>query len=161
LLVVAPAPHRRHVHPLGPVRRALLLVEVARFGAVGVALQREGPVAQVRQERGRDAGVVVDDRALGEPVGIQHLVEVAELELAALDRDRDVGHAVLSPFFPAFSPFSPFSPLSLWMADRLASSAAMRSTTRVGSSAVGAAAMVWPAAFCSMSSSTRSRYSSR
>ena len=38
-------------HPVRAVRRALLLVEVLALDAVRVALQRQRPVAQVRQQR--------------------------------------------------------------------------------------------------------------
>jgi hypothetical protein len=45
----------------------------------------------MRQDRGRDPRVVVDDLALGEAgLGIEDLVEVGELELASFDDDFDV-----------------------------------------------------------------------
>jgi hypothetical protein len=65
--------------PVRPVPGALLLVEVAALDAVGVALERQRPVAQVRQHVRRDARVVVDHLPLGEADGGEHdLVEVAQ-----------------------------------------------------------------------------------
>jgi len=44
----------------------------------------------VRQDRRRDARVVVDDLALAEAgLGVEDLVEVGELELASFDDDFD------------------------------------------------------------------------
>src|SRR5436190_504521 len=71
---VVAAPDRRRRHPVGTVARALLLVEMAAVDAVGVALQRQGAAAQVRQHGGRDPRVVVDHLTLREPgLGIEDL----------------------------------------------------------------------------------------
>jgi hypothetical protein len=81
---------RLRAHPLRAVRGTLLLVEVPALDAVGIALEGERAVAQVRQHRGRDAGVVVDHLTLGEPHrGIHHLVQVRQREPPALDVDID------------------------------------------------------------------------
>ena len=62
----------------------------AALDPVGVALERQRPVAQVRQHVRRDARVVVDHLALGEAdCGIQDLVEVGERQAAAADVDVD------------------------------------------------------------------------
>ena len=60
------APDLGGLHPARPVRRAALLVEERPGRAVRVALQRERAVAQVREEGGGGAGVVIDHVALGE-----------------------------------------------------------------------------------------------
>ncbi len=79
------AGHDRHgLHPVGPVRRGLLLVEELLVHAVRVALQRQRAVAQMRQQHRRDARVVVDHLALGEAHGgVEHLVQVREPEASA------------------------------------------------------------------------------
>ena len=77
------APVRTHA---GPVRRAALLVEEPALDAVRVALQRQRPRPQVRQQHRRDPRVVVDHVALGEPgARVHQLVEVRQ-------RQRDVAH---------------------------------------------------------------------
>ena len=87
---VAGAERRRY--PIGPMLGAALLEEALPVDAVGKAPQREPPVAEVRQQDGRDAGVVVDDLGLGEPdVGIEDLVQVRDAECAALDLDQRHG----------------------------------------------------------------------
>ena len=74
---------------IGPVARAALLEERAALDAVGEPPQGHAPVLQVGDHRRRDPGVVVDDLGLGGArLGIQHLVEVGELQPAALDLDR-------------------------------------------------------------------------
>jgi len=74
------------------VLRAILLVEVELGHALGIALERERPVFEVRQQHWRDAYEVVDDLSLGESdFRIQDLVEVAEFEGAALDFDLGAG----------------------------------------------------------------------
>ena len=78
----------RGPHPGRPVARALLLVEELAVDAVRVALERQVPVAQVRQQHRRDPHVVLDHLALGEPGGrVEDLVEVRERERAPLHLD--------------------------------------------------------------------------
>ena len=78
--------------PVGPVRRAALLEERLAVDAVGEAPQRDAAVAEVRQHRRRDADVVVDDLALGEPgLGVEHLVEVRQLERRPSTSTVDAG----------------------------------------------------------------------
>jgi hypothetical protein len=87
------AVHRHGAHPLRAVVGTLLLVEVRAVDALGVALEREGPVPQVRQEHRGDPGVVVDHLTLGEPgLGIQDLFQVGELEPPAVDVDDGGAH---------------------------------------------------------------------
>ena len=88
---------RRRLHPVGPVRRAAASRRrTCSSTPFGIALQRERPVAQVREQHRRDARVVVDHLALGEPgLGVEHLVEVGELE--PLPVDLDTSTAVLTP----------------------------------------------------------------
>ena len=67
--------------PLGPVRGRLLLVEVLAVDAVGIALEGQRAVVQVREHDRRDPGVVRDEVALGEPrLGVQDLVPVGDLQ---------------------------------------------------------------------------------
>jgi hypothetical protein len=88
-LAVALAGHRSGSDPLGAVAGAALLVEVLALDPVGIALQGQRPAAQVGQQDLADAGVPVDQLALGEArLGVEHLVEVGKFELASLDRDR-------------------------------------------------------------------------
>ena len=76
----------RDADPVGPVVGAVLLVEELVVDAVRVADPRQRPVTQVAEHGRRDARVVVDHVPLGEARrGIHDLVEVGELELAALD----------------------------------------------------------------------------
>src|SRR5262249_42783236 len=90
VLVVAVAPHLGRLQPRRPVLGTVLLVEHLAVNALGVPLERERPVAQVRQQRRRDTGVVVDHLALGE-AGLRpvELVEVGEPERALADADVD------------------------------------------------------------------------
>src|SRR3954471_11194539 len=89
------APDRRGDDPVGAVARALLLVEVGAADPVGIALERQRPPAQVRQQDRRDARVVVDHLPLGEPrLGIEDLVEVREGQPPPVDVDlQALGHA--------------------------------------------------------------------
>ena len=87
---VAAAVDRGRLHPVGPVRRALLLVEVLCLDAVGVALERQGATAQVGEQRRGDAAVVVDHVALREARdGVEDLVQVRERQPPPLDLDLD------------------------------------------------------------------------
>ena len=74
---------RRALDPVRHVRRRVLLEEELALPAVGVALHRERPVAQVRHEHGRDVAVVREQVALRDPlVRPERLVEVRELQHA-------------------------------------------------------------------------------
>jgi hypothetical protein len=86
---------RRGAHPLRPVRRALLLVEILGVDAVGIALERQRSPSQVRQQDGRDPRVVLDDLPLREAdLGIEDLVEVDERQGSPIDVHLDApGHA--------------------------------------------------------------------
>src|SRR5690606_22939747 len=163
--------------PGGPVRRAALLEERLALDAVGQAPQRDAAVRDVGQHHRRDPGVVVDHLGLGEPDRrVEDLVEVRELERAPLDLDELLpplgGHpqALLRVRFfvgaaSASSAALPFASAAAGWRLRasfasltLASRAAMRSPTLSSVSAAGGATTsVLPAAFCSMSSSTRAR----
>ena len=104
--------HRQKSIPItssraGPTRaraRALLLVEVLALDAVRVALERQRAAAQVRQQHGGDARVVVDHLALGEAdVRVQDLVEVGQRQPPALDLHLDPpgGHLGLLSWRPS------------------------------------------------------------
>jgi hypothetical protein len=86
---------RAHRHslapdPIGSMGRTLLLVEVPALDTVGIALERQRAIAQMRQQDRRDARVVLDDLALGEPrLGVHHLVQVREGELSSGYVDGD------------------------------------------------------------------------
>src|SRR5207302_11367604 len=81
-------------NPVRPVLGTLLFEKVVLVDAVRIALQREESFLQVRQQPGRDSRVVVDHLPLGEARGrVEDLIEVRELELAALDYDFDCGRA--------------------------------------------------------------------
>src|SRR6185436_9120871 len=68
----------------------VLLVEEAALDAVGVALERERAVAQVRQQDGRDREVEADQVALREARSrVEDLVEVRESQAAPLQLDLD------------------------------------------------------------------------
>ena len=81
-LAVLAAPGHRQPHGPDPLRRAaggVLREEPLAVHTVRVALEGDRPVAQMWQQDVGDAGVVVDDLALGEPgLGIEHLVEVGQ-----------------------------------------------------------------------------------
>ena len=78
----------RDVDPLGMVRRAVLLEEAGPGRAVRRPHQRGRPPGEVGEHERRDPPVVVDDVGFAEPgCRVEHLVEVRERELAALDLD--------------------------------------------------------------------------
>jgi hypothetical protein len=88
----------RHRHPVRAVRRAALLEEPVVIGAIGVAAERDASSGEVRDDRGRDAQVVVDDFGLREAGGVQDLVEVRQADASALDVGLDrSGHRSLRP----------------------------------------------------------------
>ncbi len=73
---------RSALDPLRHVRRRVLLEEALALPAVRIALHRERPTAQVRDEDLGDVPVVRDQVALRDPlVGPERLVEVREPEL--------------------------------------------------------------------------------
>src|SRR5207302_7998107 len=82
-----------HADPLGTVLWAALLEERLVVDAVREAAHRDAAITQVCQQGRSDARVVVDDLALAESrFGIQHLLEVRELQLSPVDRDEAVRH---------------------------------------------------------------------
>src|SRR5947207_2706304 len=186
LALVSPAPDRGRLDPVGSVARAALLVEEARLDAVRIALQRQRALLKVREDDVGQPGVVVDHLTLREPGrGPQHLVEVGELEPAAVDfylaalallRDLDLPWELLArePDFEPdpdlarerrFWPPSPSAPAprgSPLTAARLSSSAAIRSGALVGfGSSDTASTTSSPRALRSITSSSSLRYSSR
>src|ERR1700730_16931118 len=103
--VVASAPHGRGLDPRRPVLGAVLLIEELAVDPVRIALEGKRVIARVRQDGGRDAGVIVDDLRLGESdLRVQDLLEVGELERSVLDLDLDRGflsHFRALPYGPA------------------------------------------------------------
>ena len=84
--LVALAPDGRGLYPVRPVRGGILLKKVLAVHPVGIALQGQRPSRQMRNQDGRDAGVVVDDLSLGEAGrGIQDFVQIRQLQLPALN----------------------------------------------------------------------------
>ena len=70
--------------------RALHEEELAA-GPVGIALHHHRPIAQVRQERGSDVGVVLEEIALGQAeLGPEDLAQVGELHLPPVDGEEDL-----------------------------------------------------------------------
>ena len=60
---------------------SVFFVEVLLVHAIGIPLHGDGTPLQVRQQRGRDARVVIDHLALGETCGrIQNLVEIRQVQ---------------------------------------------------------------------------------
>ena len=95
LAVAGRGRERRALDPVRHVRRRVLLEEELALPAVGVALHRERPVAQVWHEDGRDVAVEREQVALRDPlVRPEGLVEVRQLEdartAADLGRHRHV-----------------------------------------------------------------------
>jgi hypothetical protein len=95
---VAAAPSRaRRREPGGadPVRAVggdVLLEERLPVDALRVALERQRPAGDVRQQHRRDPLVVVEHLGLGEPGGrVQHLAQVGQRQRPALHADRDLG----------------------------------------------------------------------
>jgi hypothetical protein len=88
---VAAAGHLRGLDPRRPVFRRALLVEELRVHAVGVALHRQRPVFQVRQQHRRDLREIIDHLALGEAgVGIEDLVEIRQPQLVPADGEGNL-----------------------------------------------------------------------
>ncbi len=135
----------------------LLLVEVSSSSAtfdrqVKMPLYAQGGIRQAWLVD-LDAGVVevyrLNDKGLydtPELVSGDVRVVIDAFPDVELDCRR---HPRLTSYFLLLPPFL--------TAARLASRAAMRSTTLGASSAASSTTISWPAAFCSMSSSTRSR----
>src|SRR5437867_7571784 len=66
---------------------AVLFVEELAVHSVGIALERERPAPQVREQRRRDSQVEIDHLRLGETrLRIEDLVEIAERQALAADR---------------------------------------------------------------------------
>ena len=92
------------------VRRAVLLEEARPARPVGRPDQGRRPPGQVREHHRCDPAVVVDDVGFAEPGGgVEHLVEVGERQLAALDLDADA----LCPLWPAILEWDPM-PSAIW-----------------------------------------------
>src|ERR1700691_3340292 len=86
--MVALAPDGRGLHPVGLMHGRVLFEEVVVIDAFGIALHGERPSGKMGQKRGCDPGAVIDDLSFGETGGgIEDLVEIRELELAAFDVD--------------------------------------------------------------------------
>ncbi len=87
---------RRHLGRTHPRRRAgrrVLLEEARLLHAVGPADPGDRAVLEVRQQHRRDLRVVVEHLALGRAgARVEHLVEVADRQGAALDVDLQVAH---------------------------------------------------------------------
>src|SRR6185436_3439102 len=78
----------RGAHPRRRPRGCVLLEEAGLLDAVRPPDAGDRTVLQQRQEHGRDLGVVAEHLALrGAGAGVEHLVEVGQLEGAALDVD--------------------------------------------------------------------------
>src|ERR1700674_2431022 len=91
---VSTAPDGSGLHPVRPVPRRVLLVEVFFVHSVGIALACERPPLQMRQYRRSDSDVVIDDLLLGESSGgIQDLFQIRQLELLALDLNGRIHRA--------------------------------------------------------------------
>src|SRR5437868_10033010 len=158
--------------------RAALLVEVRLVDSVGIPLERQRPVAQVRQQHLGDPDVVVDHLRLGKlHLRVEHLIQVDEPELPRADAHlahvarahpcfrfpfafvpplRAVRAAARGSAVRRRSPLSGASPLRA--AARLLASASIRLTTLPrGSSSVGSATISWPSALRSRRASTCSR----
>ena len=72
--------------PAGKRLRRVLLEEELLLDAVGIPLERERPVEEVRQDQVRDGVVVVEHVALGDAVvRVIQLVQVGELQRVAAD----------------------------------------------------------------------------
>ena len=88
-IVVLLSGHARGSNPGGNEVRRVLLIKALSRDAVGIAGQHHRPIAQVRQQPGRDVPVIVDEIALGVPLlGPEDLVEVGEGDLALHRRHR-------------------------------------------------------------------------
>ncbi len=66
----------------------VLFEEIFLVNSLGIALHGERPSRQMRQQRGRNAGVEIHHLTFGETGGrIEDFFEIRELELAALHFD--------------------------------------------------------------------------
>ena len=66
----------------------ILLEEVSMVHPFGLALHGEWTSGEMRNQHGRDAHVIINHLALGKAGrGIEDLLQVRELQLAALDFD--------------------------------------------------------------------------
>src|SRR5262249_35804980 len=135
-----------------------------RVHAVRVALEGERPVLQVRHHPPADARVVVDHVGLGEPGrGVEHLVQVGQLELPALEFDQwhrgAESYRARRRRRSRAAAFGLVTCLAPSCCSRLLRSASIRSTTLACFSA-GAKRISLPLDLSSISASTFSRYSS-
>src|SRR5262252_5066653 len=108
--VVAVAPDPGGIEPRRAVLGAVLLVEHLALDAVRVALEGEGAIAEVGQQRRCDSRVVLDHLALGEAdPGVEHLVQVGQPEGAFADPDlhRPLGRAHVDGFTNLRMPETP------------------------------------------------------
>jgi hypothetical protein len=88
-----PGPKLPRRHPRRLALRSLLREVRLAADAVRVALERERPVAQVRDDRVADRGVVVGQVALGHAVARkQELVRARQAHAAAADLELQVRH---------------------------------------------------------------------
>jgi hypothetical protein len=78
--------------PVRPVFGDVLLEEGLAADALGIALQGQRPVGDVRQQHGRHPLVVVEHLGLGKPgFRVQDLTQVGQGQRPAVDLDRDLG----------------------------------------------------------------------
>src|SRR5207248_11070675 len=90
--LIALAPNGHGLYPIGAVFGRVLLKERRLIDAIGITLQRERLVLEVRHEHRRDARVIVDDLPFSESSGwIENLVEVRQLQLSPVNFDDLVG----------------------------------------------------------------------
>src|SRR5579871_6997116 len=88
-----PAPNGCGLHPIRLVHGGILLEEGLAIHSVGIALASERPSCQMRQERGSNPGVIIDDIFLRESGRrVQDLLQIRQLQMPALDFDGRVSH---------------------------------------------------------------------
>src|SRR5208282_1457527 len=86
--VVALAPHGRGFYPVRPMHGRVLFEEIFMIHTFGVALHGERPTSEMWHKDGRNADVEIHDLPFGETGGgVENLVKICELELAALHFD--------------------------------------------------------------------------
>src|ERR1019366_429589 len=95
--VVALAPDGRGLHPVRAMHGSVLFEEIFLVYSFRIALHGERPSGEMRHQHGRNADVEIHHLPLGETGGrIEDLVQIRELEFAALDfDDGGCGHGVL------------------------------------------------------------------
>src|SRR5207244_11737806 len=92
--LVSVPPYLRGLHPVRPVRRAVLFIKKFAFHTVGISLQCQRAIFQVRQKQWGYANVIVNYLSLGEAgLWINDLVEVGYRQLLPFnDELRFFGH---------------------------------------------------------------------